>query len=45
MQTGTILFKGSSEIDQFSKIVLIIGTDVNKVKNQKMREYLISMNM
>lgn len=45
MQTGTILFKGSGEIDQFKTVVSIIGTDMNKIKNQKMQDSLISMKM
>ena len=45
MQTGATLFKGHSEIDQFRKIVTILGVDSTKIKNQKIREALIKLNM
>lgn len=37
MQTGTTLFKGNSELEQFKKIVTIIGADSSTIKNQKIK--------
>ena len=45
MQTGAVLFKGSSELDQFQKIITILGTDVQKIKNPRLRESLVSMKV
>ena len=45
MQTGTLLFKGTSETDQFRTIVTILGADVNQIKNSKMREALKVLKM
>ena len=40
MQTGTALFKGTSEIDQFKTIVTILGTEKGKLKNNKIQSAL-----
>ena len=45
MQTGTLLFKGNSEMDQFRTIVTILGADVNQLKNSKIREALKMVKM
>jgi serine/threonine protein kinase len=45
MQTGALLFKGTSEVDQFKTIINIIGGDVAKVKNPKIREALKTVKM
>ena len=46
MQTGSLLFKASSEIEQFKTIVKILGCDVTKlVKHTRIREGLVSLKM
>ena len=45
MQTGTTLFRGHSEIDQFRKIVTILGADSSKIKNSKIKDALVKLNM
>ena len=32
MQTGTLLFKGNSEIDQLRTIVRMVGVDISKLR-------------
>lgn len=37
MQTGALLFKGTSELDQFQNIVRILGVDTAQIKNRRIR--------
>jgi serine/threonine protein kinase len=45
MQTGNLLFKGTSEVDQFKTIITSLGADISQVKNPKIREALKSVKM
>lgn len=45
MQTGSLLFKASNELEQFKSIVTILGSDISKIKNQGVKEGLATLKM
>lgn len=45
MQTGSLLFKASNELEQFKSIVTILGSDISKMRNQRVKEGLVNLKM
>jgi serine/threonine protein kinase len=45
MQTGALLFKGSSEMEQLRSIVAVLGAEIGGVANGRLREGLVIMKM